>query len=49
VLDYINVGIRNYHDAGQHHRDRRSPLANLASLLDRLGRYEPAGGRFQLV
>ena len=25
------------------------PLANLASLLDRLGRHEPAGGRFQLV
>ena len=41
ALDYVNVGIRNWDHAGNI-TIMRGPLALLASLLDRLGRYEPA-------
>ena len=34
-------GIRNLHDSGNP-ANMRTPLAPLAALLDRLGRYEPA-------
>jgi len=34
-------GIRNLHDSGNP-ANMRTPLATLAALLDRLGRYEPA-------
>jgi hypothetical protein len=41
ALDYLTVAIRNHHESGNigllHH-----PLAILAALLDRHGRYEPA-------
>ncbi|SBS77011.1 Transcriptional regulatory protein (LuxR-family) [uncultured Mycobacterium sp.] len=41
ALDYLALAIRNYHDAGNT-TAIGGPLANLASLLDRLGRSEPA-------
>ena len=41
ALDYLTLAIRNYHDAGNT-ATIRNPLAVLAALLDRLGRYEPA-------
>jgi predicted ATPase/class 3 adenylate cyclase len=41
ALDYFTVAIRNYHDSGNT-TTIRSPLANLAAFLDRLGRYEAA-------
>ena len=41
ALDYITLAIRNYHDAGSD-AFIESPLASLAALLDRLGRFEPA-------
>jgi len=41
ALDYVTVGIRNYHDAGNTTMIG-GPFAVLATLLDRLGRYEPA-------
>ena len=41
ALAYVTVAIRNYHDAGDTIY-MRSPLAVLAALLDRLGRYESA-------
>ncbi|MGC2652006.1 MAG: adenylate/guanylate cyclase domain-containing protein [Mycobacterium sp.] len=41
ALDYVTVAIRNFHDAGNT-TVIRSPLAVLAALFDRLGRYEPA-------
>ena len=41
ALDYITVSIRNYHDAGNATLIL-NPLAGLAALFDRLGRYEPA-------
>jgi tetratricopeptide (TPR) repeat protein len=41
ALDYTTLAIRNYHDAGNTTMIR-TPLAILATLLDRLGRYEPA-------
>ena len=41
ALDYFTVAIRNYHDSGST-TTIRSPLANLAAFLDRLGCYEQA-------
>jgi tetratricopeptide (TPR) repeat protein len=41
ALDYISLAIRNYQDAGSV-AFIHSPLANLAAILDRLGRSEPA-------
>ena len=41
ALDYVTVTIRNYHDSGNNPAFRVA-LAILVSLLDRLGRYEPA-------
>jgi hypothetical protein len=38
ALDYITVSIRNYHDAGNATLIL-NPLAGLAALFDRLGRY----------
>ena len=41
ALDYFTLAIRNYHDSGNTTMIR-APLAVLAALFDRLGRYEPA-------
>ena len=41
ALDYLTVAIRNHHESGTTGMIH-NPLAVLASLLDRLGRYEPA-------
>jgi tetratricopeptide (TPR) repeat protein len=41
ALDYVTLAIRNYHDAGSF-AFIRPALANLAAILDGLGRYEPA-------
>ena len=41
ALDHLTLAIRNYHNAGDPTMIR-SPLAVLAALFDRLGRYEPA-------
>jgi predicted ATPase len=41
ALDHLTLAIRNYHNAGDTTLIR-SPLAILAVLFDRLGRYEPA-------
>jgi predicted ATPase len=41
ALDYVTLAIRNYHDAGNTTLIP-SQLAILATLFDRLGRYEPA-------
>jgi tetratricopeptide (TPR) repeat protein len=41
ALDYVTVAIRNFHDAGNTTL-MRNPLATLAALLDRIGRYQPA-------
>jgi tetratricopeptide (TPR) repeat protein len=41
ALDYLTVAIRNYHDAGNTTMIG-GPFAILATLFDRLGRYEPA-------
>ncbi len=41
ALDYLTLVMRNYHDAGNTAM-MRTPLAVLAALIDRLGRYEPA-------
>jgi predicted ATPase/class 3 adenylate cyclase len=41
ALDYFDLSIRNYHDAGDT-ITIRVPLAILAAFLDRLGRYEAA-------
>jgi hypothetical protein len=41
ALDYVTLTIRSFHDAGNTTL-MRSPLASLAAVLDRLGRYEPA-------
>jgi predicted ATPase len=41
ALDYVTLTIRSFHDAGNTTL-MRSPLATLAALLDRIGRYEPA-------
>ena len=41
ALDYFTLVIRNFHDAGNTTLIL-NPLAALAALFDRLGRYEPA-------
>ena len=41
ALDHLTLAIRNYHNAGNT-TTIRIPLAVLAALFDRLGRYEPA-------
>jgi predicted ATPase/class 3 adenylate cyclase len=41
AFDHLILSIRNYHNAGDT-TTIRSPLAVLAVLFDRLGRYEPA-------
>jgi hypothetical protein len=41
VFDHLTLAIRNYHNAGNT-TTIRVPLAVLAALFDRLGRYEPA-------
>jgi predicted ATPase/class 3 adenylate cyclase len=41
AFDHLTLSIRNFHNAGDT-TTIRSPLAVLAVLLDRLGRYEPA-------
>jgi hypothetical protein len=40
AFDPLTEGIRNLHDSGNP-ANMRTPLATLAALLDRLGRYEP--------
>ena len=41
ALDHLTLAIRNYHNSGNT-TTIRAPLAVLAALFDRLGRYEPA-------
>ena len=41
AFDHLTLAIRNYHDSGDT-TTIRAPLAVLAALFDRLGRYEPA-------
>jgi hypothetical protein len=41
AFDHLTLAIRNYHNAGDT-TTIRLPLAMLAVLFDRLGRYEPA-------
>ena len=41
AFDHLTLAIRNYHNAGNT-TTIRIPLAVLAALFDRLGRYEPA-------
>jgi tetratricopeptide (TPR) repeat protein len=41
ALHYIAVAIHNYHDSGNP-TYMRIPMATLATILDRVGRYEPA-------
>jgi len=41
AFDHLTLAIRNYHNAGNT-TTIRTPLAVLAALFDRLGRYEPA-------
>ena len=41
AFDHLALAIRNYHNAGDT-TTIRTPLAVLAALFDRLGRYEPA-------
>ncbi len=41
AMDFATWAIRNYHDSGNFAM-MHGTLANLAALLDRLGRYEPA-------
>jgi predicted ATPase len=41
AFDHLTLAIRNYHNAGSTDTIR-SPLAVLAAVFDRLGRYEPA-------
>jgi hypothetical protein len=41
AFDYVALAIRTFHDAG-HTAMMRTPLAALAGLFDRIGRYEPA-------
>jgi predicted ATPase len=41
ALHYIDVAIHNYHDSGNP-TSMRIPMATLATILDRMGRYEPA-------
>jgi predicted ATPase/class 3 adenylate cyclase len=41
AFDHLTLAIRNYHNSGNT-TTIRLPLASLAALFDRLGRYEPA-------
>jgi hypothetical protein len=41
AFDHLTLAIRNFHNAGDT-TAIRAPLAVLATLFDRLGRYEPA-------
>ena len=41
ALHYITVAIHNYHDSGNP-TSMRAPMATLATILDRMARYEPA-------
>jgi hypothetical protein len=41
AFDHLTLAIRNWHNAGDT-TSIRVPLAILAALFDRLGRYEPA-------
>jgi tetratricopeptide (TPR) repeat protein len=41
AFDHLTLAIRNYHNAGDT-TTIRVPLASLAAVFDRLGRYEPA-------
>jgi hypothetical protein len=41
AFDHLTLAIRNYHNSGDT-TTIRVPLAILAALFDRLGRYEPA-------
>ncbi len=41
ALHYISLAIRNHHDSGNP-TNLRTPLATLSTVLDRMGRYEPA-------
>jgi predicted ATPase len=41
AFDHLTLAIRNFHNAGDT-TTIRVPLADLAALFDRLGRYEPA-------
>jgi predicted ATPase len=41
ALNYIAVAIHNYHDSGNP-TSMRIPMATLTTILDRMGRYEPA-------
>jgi hypothetical protein len=41
AFDHLTLAIRNFHNAGDT-TTIRNPLAVLAVLFDRLGRYEPA-------
>ena len=41
ALHYISLAIRNHHDSGNP-TNLRTPMATLATVLDRMGRYEPA-------
>jgi hypothetical protein len=41
AFDHLTLAIRNHHDSGNT-TSMRCPLAVLASLLNRLGRHEPA-------
>jgi hypothetical protein len=41
ALDHLTLAIRNFHNCGDT-TTIRVPLAILAALFDRLGRYEPA-------
>jgi predicted ATPase len=41
AIHYIDVAIHNYHDSGNPLL-MRAPMAILATVLDRMGRYEPA-------
>ena len=41
AFDHLTLAIRNYHNCGDT-TTIRVPLASLAVLFDRLGRYEPA-------
>jgi hypothetical protein len=41
ALHYIAIAIHNYHDSGNP-MTMRAPMAALATVFDRMGRYEPA-------
>jgi hypothetical protein len=41
AFEHLTLAIRNFHNAGDT-TTVRVPLASLAALFDRLGRYEPA-------